>query len=605
MTTESTSVPPPTGRARTAEQAMGQQALGQPAVGQQALGQQALGQTVGPQTPGPGTLGQQVLRRAPVASPRDASDRLASPARRPAGATLRFALPLIAADLFAALLSTVVLNDEQRDAVLVVQLLVWVTVLNASAGLYRPGVALSGLDQLPALAARIAVAWCAAAAVLAAFLPALAVGVPALLGGCALQLLVACGCRSLVHTRRRAVARNRLRSALVVGSGQAARRLAALLAQHPEYGLRPVGIAGPAQDEDEADRAATRTGGRDGAVTDAPALPVLTSAEEIHRAVIQNGVQDALFIDHRFIDRDRALSGSGFNEAAFNEAAFNEAAFNDSGFNEPTFNQPGFHDSGFRDPGAADAGDGTDRTALVALFHEYGCATWFVGAGPWDLTAAPVAMERHLWGFAARRVEPPAVHGRRRGAVVKRLLDVVFTLPLLVAASPVLLACALAVRFCDGRDVLFRQERVGQHGRTFTLLKFRTLRPADEHESATRWNIANDLRMSPVGNFLRRTSMDELPQLWNVLRGDMSLVGPRPERPFFVANFSKTQPGYAARHRMPVGITGLAQVHGLRGDTSIEERSRFDNHYIDHWSLWQDVCILLRTAVSLVRPAGS
>ncbi|PVE06381.1 transferase [Streptomyces scopuliridis RB72] len=490
---------------------------------------------------------------------------------------------MIASDMLAALLSTVVLNEEQRDAVLVVQLIVWVTVLNASAGLYRPGVVLSGLDQLPALAARIAVAWCAAAAVLAALLPQLAVGIPALLGGCVLQLVVACGCRSLLHTRRRAVARNRLRSALVVGSGPAARRLAALLAQHPEYGLRPVGIAGPAQDDDEADRAAARTGGRDGGVTDAPALPVLTSAEEIHRAVIQNGVQDALFIDHRFIDRDRGL--------------------NESGFNGPGFNDSGFHDHGFRDTGAA--GDGTDRAALVALFHEHGCATWFVGAGPWDLTAAPVAMERHLWGFSARRVEPPAVRRRRRDAVVKRLLDVVFTLPLLLIASPVLLACALAVRLFDGRDVLFRQERVGQNGRTFTLLKFRTLRPADEHESATRWNIANDLRMSPVGNFLRRTSMDELPQLWNVLRGDMSLVGPRPERPFFVANFSKTQPGYAARHRMPVGITGLAQVHGLRGDTSIEERSRFDNHYIDHWSLWQDVCILLRTAASLVRPAGS
>ncbi|WP_030351181.1 sugar transferase [Streptomyces scopuliridis] len=579
MTTESTSVPPPTGRARTAEQALGQQALGQQTVGQKAVGQQ----TVGPRTPGPQTLGQQVLRRVSIASPRDTPDRLARPAGRPAGSPLRFGLPLIASDMLAALLSTVVLNEEQRDAVLVVQLIVWVTVLNASAGLYRPGVVLSGLDQLPALAARIAVAWCAAAAVLAALLPQLAVGIPALLGGCVLQLVVACGCRSLLHTRRRAVARNRLRSALVVGSGPAARRLAALLAQHPEYGLRPVGIAGPAQDDDEADRAAARTGGRDGGVTDAPALPVLTSAEEIHRAVIQNGVQDALFIDHRFIDRDRGL--------------------NESGFNGPGFNDSGFHDHGFRDTGAA--GDGTDRAALVALFHEHGCATWFVGAGPWDLTAAPVAMERHLWGFSARRVEPPAVRRRRRDAVVKRLLDVVFTLPLLLIASPVLLACALAVRLFDGRDVLFRQERVGQNGRTFTLLKFRTLRPADEHESATRWNIANDLRMSPVGNFLRRTSMDELPQLWNVLRGDMSLVGPRPERPFFVANFSKTQPGYAARHRMPVGITGLAQVHGLRGDTSIEERSRFDNHYIDHWSLWQDVCILLRTAASLVRPAGS
>ncbi|MFJ9028982.1 sugar transferase [Streptomyces sp. NPDC102274] len=581
MTTESTSVPPPTGRARTAEQAMGQQALGQQTAGQKAVGQQTLGQqTVGPQTSGPQTLGQQVLRPVSIASPRDTPGRLARPSRRPAGSPLRFGLPLIVSDVLAALLSTVVLNDEQRDPVLVVQLIVWVTVLNASAGLYRPSVVLSGLDQLPALAVRIAVAWCAAAAVLAALFPALTVGIPALLGGCVLQLVGACGCRSLLHTRRRAVARNRLRSALVVGSGSAARRLAALLAQHPEYGLRPVGIAGPAQEEDETDRAATRTGGRDGGVTDAPALPVLTSAEEIHRAVIQNGVQDALFIDSRFIDRDRGPGDRGFD---------------DSGFREP----------GFHDPGATDPGDGTDRASLVALFHEYGCATWFVGAGPWDLTAAPVAMERHLWGFAARRVEPHPVRRHRRDAVVKRLLDVVFTLPLLVAASPVLLTCALAVRFCDGRDVIFRQERVGQNGRTFTLLKFRTLRPADEHESATRWNIANDLRMSPVGNFLRRTSMDELPQLWNVLRGDMSLVGPRPERPFFVANFSKTQPGYAARHRMPVGITGLAQVHGLRGDTSIEERSRFDNHYIDHWSLWQDVCILLRTAASLVRPAGS
>ncbi|MFC9650091.1 sugar transferase [Streptomyces sp. NPDC056937] len=604
MTTESTSVPPPTGRARTAEQAMGQQALGQQTAGQKALGQQSLGQqTVGPRTSGPQTLGQQVLRRVSIASPRDTPDRLARPSRRPAGSPLRFGLPLVASDVLAALLSTVVLGDDQRDAVLVVQLIAWVTVLNASAGLYRAGVVLSGLDQLPALAARIAVAWCAAAAVLAACYPWLAVGVPDLLGGCALQLAVACGCRSLLHTRRRALARNRLRSALVVGAGPAARRLAALLAQHPEYGLRPVGIAGSAQDEDEADRAATRTGGRDGGAADVPALPVLTSAEEIHRAVIQNGVQDALFIDHRFIDftdRERGLGDSGFGQAGFKEPGFTEP-----GFGEPGFGESGLHDAGFHDAGATGPGDGTERAALVALFHEYGCATWFVGAGPWDLTAAPVAMERHLWGFAARHVAPPPVRRHRRDAAVKRLLDVVFTLPLLLAASPVLLACALAVRLCDGRDVLFRQERVGQNGRTFTLLKFRTLRPADEHESATRWNIANDLRMSPVGNFLRRTSMDELPQLWNVLRGDMSLVGPRPERPFFVANFSKTQPGYAARHRMPVGITGLAQVHGLRGDTSIEERSRFDNHYIDHWSLWQDVCILLRTAASLVRPAGS
>lgn len=107
--------------------------------------------------------------------------------------------------------------------------------------------------------------------------------------------------------------------------------------------------------------------------------------------------------------------------------------------------------------------------------------------------------------------------------------------------------------------------------------------------------------MSPVGSFLRKSSLDELPQLWNVVRGDMSLVGPRPERPFFVAKFSSVHPGYEARHRMPVGITGLAQINGLRGDTSIEDRARFDNHYIDTWSLWQDLWILARTAASFFR----
>ncbi len=175
----------------------------------------------------------------------------------------------------------------------------------------------------------------------------------------------------------------------------------------------------------------------------------------------------------------------------------------------------------------------------------------------------------------------------------------------LLLAAPVMAACALAVRLADGPGVVFRQERVGRHGRTFVLLKFRTLRPADAQESATRWNVSSDERMSRVGRALRRTSLDELPQLWNVLRGDMSMVGPRPERPFFVAQFSRVHPGYQARHRMPVGITGLAQVNGLRGDTSIEERARFDNHYIETWSLWQDACVLARTAGSLFRLGGS
>jgi lipopolysaccharide/colanic/teichoic acid biosynthesis glycosyltransferase len=185
------------------------------------------------------------------------------------------------------------------------------------------------------------------------------------------------------------------------------------------------------------------------------------------------------------------------------------------------------------------------------------------------------------------------------------VLDVVVSGVLLLAAGPLLLACAAVLRVSQGPGVVFRQVRVGQDGKPFTLLKFRTHRPVDEHESATRWSVADERRMPWFCRFLRRTSLDELLQLWNVFRGDMSLVGPRPERPYFVTKFSDTYPGYAARHRMPAGITGLAQIHGLRGDTSIEDRARFDNAYIDNWSLWQDVCILLRTAVTLVRPTGS
>ena len=176
---------------------------------------------------------------------------------------------------------------------------------------------------------------------------------------------------------------------------------------------------------------------------------------------------------------------------------------------------------------------------------------------------------------------------------------------LLVLTGPVLLGCALALRVMDGPGVVFRQERIGRDGRPFTMLKLRTHRPASEHEAATRWSVANQQDMSRFCHFLRRTSLDELLQLWNVFRGDMSLVGPRPERPYFVAQFSQAHPGYPERHRMRTGITGLAQINGLRGDTSIEDRARYDNAYIDDWSLWQDVCVLLRTAAQFVRPTGS
>lgn len=187
---------------------------------------------------------------------------------------------------------------------------------------------------------------------------------------------------------------------------------------------------------------------------------------------------------------------------------------------------------------------------------------------------------------------------------LKRAMDVVVSACALVGLAPLLAACALAVRISIGRPLLFRQERVGLDGRPFTLLKFCTLRPADETESAHRWNISLDERLTRVGRFLRKTSLDELPQLWNILRGDMSLVGPRPERPYFVTTFTEKFPRYMARHRVPAGLTGAAQVAGLRGDTSIGERAKFDNYYIENWSLWEDCKLVLRTAGKVVRGAG-
>ena len=187
---------------------------------------------------------------------------------------------------------------------------------------------------------------------------------------------------------------------------------------------------------------------------------------------------------------------------------------------------------------------------------------------------------------------------------VKRAIDVTVSGGALLALSPLMGLIALAVRLEGGPGILFRQERVGVDGRQFKLLKFRSMKPVDETEADTNWNIAQDDRLGRVGRFIRRASLDELPQLINILRGDMSLVGPRPERPHFVSEFRQQHPHYVARHRVPSGLTGLAQVNGLRGDTSIAERARFDNYYIENWSLWLDVKIVLRTALSVLRQEG-
>jgi Undecaprenyl-phosphate glucose phosphotransferase len=179
--------------------------------------------------------------------------------------------------------------------------------------------------------------------------------------------------------------------------------------------------------------------------------------------------------------------------------------------------------------------------------------------------------------------------------VLKRSLDLVLgTAALAVALLPMAFVAA-AVAMTSGRPILFRQERMGLDGRRFRMLKFRTMRRDAEAESGPQWAVLDDPRRTRVGAFLRAWSLDELPQLVNVLRGDMSLVGPRPERPSFVEEFRRRVPGYMLRHKMKAGITGWAQINGWRGNTSIEKRIEYDLEYIARWSLAFDLSILLRT----------
>ncbi|WP_218822444.1 sugar transferase [Geodermatophilus pulveris] len=207
----------------------------------------------------------------------------------------------------------------------------------------------------------------------------------------------------------------------------------------------------------------------------------------------------------------------------------------------------------------------------------------------------------HIGSIPVMRIKTPNLNGP--GRALKRSFDVTVAGAALLVMAPAMALIALAVRR-EGPGVIFRQPRVGRDGELFDVLKFRSLRPVDERESATNWSIAADDRVTPVGRLLRRTSLDEVPQLWNILRGDMTLVGPRPERPHFVEQFSAQYERYAHRHRVQSGLTGLAQVNGLRGDTSIADRARYDNYYIENWSLWLDVKIILRTVSEVVFARG-
>lgn len=401
-------------------------------------------------------------------------------------------------------------------------------VLYAMAGLYKGRLSLSILDHLPALVSRALVATALVALVTRNTNPNVHQG--SLLSAALATLSAICVTRALFYVmirgaRRRGQVEHRT---LILGAGRMGRRLADLLIEHPEYGLRPVGFCDTA-------RLMLR---------EARALPTLGTPEQLASLLLDHDIK---VIIEAFPSMPEKTTVQILNTC--------------------------------------------DRLkceifVVPRLFELYG-----TGAGV-----------DQVWGMPLVRLRRPT--HRTVWWRLKRVVDIVVSVVGLVVLAPVFVACAIAVRLEGGPGVLFRQRRVGLDRRPFDLLKFRSLRPANQQESETRWSIAEDARMGPVGAFLRKTSLDELPQLINILRGDMTLVGPRPERPHFVEEFSRMFPRYEARHRVPAGLTGLAQVHGLRGDTSIEERAYFDNTYIENWSLWADIKILLRTAGAVLRGAG-
>ncbi|MDT4988358.1 MAG: hypothetical protein QOI74_2452 [Micromonosporaceae bacterium] len=339
----------------------------------------------------------------------------------------------------------------------------------------------------------------------------------ALLGGVVLTRVV--GYRALGWRRRRSPGR----PTLVVGSGDLALRLAAVLRTDRGYGLTPIGIVGH---------------------------PPLTPTNLA--APVLGGADDLVGLVERY---------------------------------RPEYVIVAF-------PGGADA----DLVDPLRRCRHHG-ATILVVPRLFELSLGRTGAEL-VHGVPLVRLRPEPTQLRRWA--LKRIVDIVGAGIGLLVLSPVLAVCALAVCYESGRrGVLFHQDRIGRYGRPFTIMKFRSLTPSSDRESQVRWNISTDARVGPVGRLLRISSLDELPQLFNVLRGDMSLVGPRPERAFFVERFQRTYAGYADRHRVPVGITGWAQVHGLRGDTSIADRVRFDNYYAENWSLGLDLKIILRTVGSM------
>tara|TARA_B100000945_G_C20425972_1_gene620508 strand:- start:2113 stop:3531 length:1419 start_codon:yes stop_codon:yes gene_type:complete len=218
----------------------------------------------------------------------------------------------------------------------------------------------------------------------------------------------------------------------------------------------------------------------------------------------------------------------------------------------------------------------------------------------YEIMAGEVSVD-DLGGLPLLTVRDVALRGWRMS--LKRMVDLVISSVGLVVFSPLMLLVAGLIKIESDGPVFFFQNRVGLDGNDFKIFKFRSMRTGASNER--QWTVAEDSRRTGLGRFIRRFSIDELPQLINVVLGDMSLVGPRPEQPQFVEEFQERIPRYMERHREKAGITGWAQVNGLRGDTSIEDRTRYDLWYVENWSLWLDFKIIIRTVFNVLSGKAS
>lgn len=178
---------------------------------------------------------------------------------------------------------------------------------------------------------------------------------------------------------------------------------------------------------------------------------------------------------------------------------------------------------------------------------------------------------------------------------IKFVSDYVISIIAIVITSPIMIITAIAIKLTSPGPIIFKQERIGHNSKPFMMFKFRSMKVQDPREEKSEWTTKDDPRKTKVGNFIRKTSIDELPQFFNVLKGEMSVVGPRPERPFFVNQFKESIPKYMVKHQVKYGLTGWAQIHGCRGDTSINKRIEYDIEYVENWHLGLDLGIMIKT----------